>query len=77
MIKSEGYITNYIVRIKMGPLEIVILSLLGLLILSTGWLFRIFQTLVGIVMNRGKSVLSNIAEDALRQPKTKKKSKRT
>ena len=77
MIKSEDYVTNYLVRIKVGPLEIVILSLLGLLLLSTGWLFRIFQMLVGVVMNFGRSLLANTVEDALKQPKTKKKSKRS
>ncbi len=60
----------------MGILEIVILSLLGLLLFSTGWLFRIFQILSGVLMNFGRSVLANFAEDALKQPKTKKKSKR-
>ncbi len=61
----------------MGVLEIVILSLLGLLLLSTGWLFRIFQMLVGSLMTFGRSLLANFAEDALKQPKNKKKSKRT
>jgi hypothetical protein len=64
------------VRIKMGPLEIVILSLLALLLLSTGWLFRIFQMLAGMLMKFGRSVLTNFAEDALKRPETKKKSKR-
>lgn len=61
----------------MGVLEIVILSLLGLLLFSTGWLFRIFQMLVGSLMTFGRSLLTNFAEDAIKQPKTKKKSKRT
>jgi Sec-independent protein translocase protein TatA len=61
----------------MGPLEIVILSLIGLLLLSTGWLFRIVQTLIGVLMNFGRSILANTVEDALKQPKSKKKSKRS
>jgi hypothetical protein len=61
----------------MGVLEIVILSLLGLLLFSTGWLFRIFQILSGASMNFGRSVLANFAEDALKQPKPKKKSKKS
>jgi hypothetical protein len=61
----------------MGPLEIVILSLIGLLLLSTGWLFRIVQTLIGVLMNFGRSVLANTVEDVLKQPKSKKKSKRS
>ncbi len=66
----------------MGVLEIVILSLLGLLLFSTGWLFRISQILVGQLMNFGRSVLANfvedtIKEDQIKQPDTKKKSKRT
>ncbi len=61
----------------MGPLEIIILSLLALLLFSTGWLFRIFQILVGVLMNFGRSVLANFFEDAIKKPDTKKKSKRT
>ena len=61
----------------MGVLEIVILSLLGLLLFSTGWLFRISQILVGQFMNFGRSVLANLLEDQIKQPDTKKKSKRT
>ncbi len=61
----------------MGILEIVILSLLVLLLSSTGWLLRMFQILVGVVMKFGRSVLANILEDQIKQPDTKKKSKRT
>ena len=61
----------------MGVLEIVILSLLSLLLFSTGWLVRIFQILVGQLMNFGRSVLANFLEDQIKQPDTKKKSKRT
>jgi hypothetical protein len=61
----------------MGVLEIVILSLLGLLLFSTGWLVRIFQILVGQLMNFGRSVLANFFEDQIKPPDTKKKSKRT
>ncbi len=61
----------------MGPLEIVILSLLALLLLSTGWLFRIFQILAGVLMNFGRSVLANFFEDAIQQPDSKKKSKKS
>ena len=61
----------------MGILEIVILSLLVLLLSSTGWLLRMFQILVGVVMKFGRSALANILEDQIEQPATKKKSKRT
>ena len=66
----------------MGALEIVIMSLLALLLFSTGWLVRISQVLIGLLMNFGRSVLTNfledtIKEDPLKQPNTKKKSKKT
>ncbi len=61
----------------MGVLEIVIVSLLGLLLASTGWLVRISQILVGVLMNFGRSVLANFLEDTIKQPEAKKKSKRT
>jgi hypothetical protein len=60
----------------MGVLEIVILSLLGLFLFSTGWLFRIAQILVGVSINFGRSVLANFFKDTIKQPTTKKKSKR-
>ncbi len=61
----------------MGILEIVILSLLALLLFSTGWLFKISQILVGVLMKFGRSVLTNFLDDQIKQPDTKKKSKRT
>ncbi len=61
----------------MGVLEIVILSLLALLLFSTGWLLRISQILVGVVMKFGRSLLANSFEDQIKKPSTKKKSKRT
>ncbi len=61
----------------MGVLEIVILSLLGLILFSTGWLLRISQILVGVVMKFGRSLLTDFFEDQIKQPDTKKKSKRT
>jgi hypothetical protein len=61
----------------MGVLEIVIVSLLGLLLASTGWLVRISQILVGVLMNFGRSVLANFLEDTTKQLDTKTKSKRT
>ncbi len=54
----------------MGVLEIVILSLLALLLFSTGWLFRISQIVVGVLMNFGRSVLANFFEDTIKQPDT-------
>jgi hypothetical protein len=61
----------------MGILEIVILSLLALLLLSTGWLVRISQILIGVLMKFGRSVLVNFFEDQIKQPDTEKKPKRT
>jgi|TARA_Y100000310_G_C20347302_1_gene652598 uncharacterized membrane protein len=66
----------------MGVLEIVILSLVGLFLFSTGWLVRISQILIGVLMNFGRSVLTNFVEDTIKedptkQPANKKKSKRT
>lgn len=61
----------------MGLLETVILSLLALLLFSTGWLFRISQILVGVLMKCGRSVLANFFEDTIKRPGAKKKSRRT
>ena len=61
----------------MGLLEIVILGLVFLLLYSTGWLFRIFQLLVGVLMNIGRSVLDNFIQDQVKQPEVKKKHKKS
>jgi hypothetical protein len=60
----------------MGVLEIVILSLLALLLSSTGWLIRIFQILVGVSIKFGRSLLTNFFVDQIKQPDTEKKSRR-
>ena len=61
----------------MGLLEIVILGLVFLLLYSTGWLFRVFQLLVGVLMNIGRSVLDNFIQDQVKQPEVKKKYKKS
>ena len=61
----------------MGLLEIVILGLVFLLLYSTGWLFKIFQLLVGVLMNIGRSVLDNFIQDQVKQPEVKKKYKKS
>jgi len=61
----------------MGLLEIVILGLIFLLLYSTGWLFRIIQLLVGVLMNIGRSVLENFIQDQVKQPGFKKKYKKS
>lgn len=61
----------------MGLLEIVILGLVFLLFYSTGWLFKIFQLLVGVLTNFGRSVLDNFIQDQVKQPEVKKEYKKS
>jgi hypothetical protein len=61
----------------MYVLEIVILILLFLLLYSTGWLFRIFQILIGILMDFGRSIVENSIRDQIERPEVKKRSKRS
>jgi len=58
-------------------LEIVILFLLFLLLYSTGWLARIFQVIIGRLMEFGRLVLENILKEQIGETETKKKPKRS
>ena len=60
----------------MGILEIVILALVALLLFSIGWFAGIVQLLIKTFMNKGRAFLQDSIEDRLKQPKTKKKSKK-
>ncbi len=61
----------------MGLLEIVILGLVFLLLYSAGWLFRILQLLVSVLMNIGRSVLKNFIQDQAKRPGIKRKYKKS
>jgi hypothetical protein len=57
-------------------LEIAIVSLLILLLYSTGWLIRVFQILLARLMDFGRAVLNNFIKEQIEKPVVKKKSKR-
>jgi len=61
----------------MGPLEIVIVSLVVLLLFSIGRLVGIAQLLRKMLMNVYRSFLEGIFEEEEKKPRVKKRRKRT
>lgn len=56
----------------MYVLEIVILFLVFLLLYSTGWLVRILQILLDMLMKFVSSVIDNFIKDQIKRPEAKK-----
>ena len=56
-------------------LETVIIGLVLLLLYGSGWLYKILQLLIGMLLNFGKSLMSAFIQDQLEPPKERKKAR--